>query len=79
MTPDERDRLSKLEAHQEGLKEDVHSLRADVRELRDDVKALRAMAENAKGGWRTLMLVGGIGTAIGGVIVKFVPVLGRGP
>lgn len=72
MTPDERDRLAKLEAHYEGLKEDMS-------EVRDDVKALRNYAENAKGGWRTLMIVGGIGSVVGGVLVKFIPVLGRGP
>lgn len=71
MTPDERDRLARLEAHYEGLKE-------DMREMRDDVRALRDMAENAKGGWRTLMIVGGIGSVVGGMLVKFVPILGRG-
>lgn len=72
MTPDERDRLAKLEAHYEGLKEDMG-------EVRTDVKALRDMAEHAKGGWRTLMIVGGIGSVVGGMLVKFVPFMGRGP
>lgn len=72
MTPDERDRLTKVETKVEGIEEIVG-------ELRDDMKALRSMAENAKGGWATLMIVGGIGTAIGGALVKFVPLVGKGP
>lgn len=72
MTPDERDRLTKVETKVEGIEE-------IVAEIRDDVKALSEMAHNAKGGWRTLMIVGGIGTAIGGALVKFVPLVGKAP
>ena len=72
MTPEERDRLTRVETKVDTLEETLIELRADV-------KALRAMAENAKGGWRTLMIVGGVGATIGGVLVKFVPVLGRAP
>lgn len=68
MTPEERDRLTKVEVKVETIDE-------TLREVREDVRALRSMAENAKGGWRTLMIVGGIGTAIGGALVKFVPMV----
>lgn len=69
MTTEER--IAKLEAIVDGLKEDVHEMRADVR-------ALRTMAENARGGWWALTVIGGLGTVIGGLLVKFVPVLGKG-
>lgn len=72
MTPDERDRLTRVETQVQGMEK-------MMAELRDDVRALRGMAENAKGGWRTLMVVGGIGSVVGGVLVKFVPFMGRGP
>lgn len=72
MTPEERDRLTKVEVKVDTIEETLGEVRADV-------KALRSLAEGAKGGWRTLMIVGGIGTAIGGALVKFVPFLGKAP
>ena len=48
----------------------VERLEADVTELRSDVKSMIAMLEQAKGGWRTLMLVGGLGGAVGAALGK---------
>ena len=46
------------------VKETLGDIRRDTREVRDAVL-------NAKGGWRTLAVLGGVSAAIGGVIAKF--------
>jgi chromosome condensin MukBEF ATPase and DNA-binding subunit MukB len=64
MTPEERDRLARLEVEMTLVKETLGDIRRDTREVRDAVL-------NAKGGWRTLAVLGGVSAAIGGVIAKF--------
>jgi chromosome condensin MukBEF ATPase and DNA-binding subunit MukB len=64
MTPEERDRLARLEVEMTLVKETLGDIRRDTREVRDAVL-------NAKGGWRTLAVIGGVSAAIGGVIAKF--------
>lgn len=71
MTPEERDRLAHLEAHYDALRD-------DMREMRDDVKKLLAKAENIKGGWWTVTVIGGIGATIGGLLMKVLPMTGKG-
>lgn len=48
----------------------VKRLETDVSELRTDVKDLIAMLEQAKGGWRTLMMVGGVAGFVGAALGK---------
>lgn len=50
----------------------VERLEADVTELRADVKSMIAILEQAKGGWRTLMLIGGLAGAVGAVLGKII-------
>jgi len=49
----------------------VEQLEKDVAELRADVKSLIVMLEQARGGWKTLMLVGGMAGAVGAALGKF--------
>jgi hypothetical protein len=57
------------------LKADVANLKEDVREVRVDVKQLVAVSEQAKGGWKVLAAVGGMGGAVGAVLAKVAPKL----
>lgn len=58
----------------------VSALEEDVRELRSDVKKLLAAVENARGGWKTMMILGGLASSVGGAITyyasKFARLLG---
>jgi molybdopterin biosynthesis enzyme len=49
---------------------EVSALRRDVDLMRDDIKELLAAVENAKGGWRVLLAVGGVAGALGALVVK---------
>lgn len=48
----------------------VERLEKDVNEVKGDVKAIRATIDSASGGWRMLLVIGGISAAIGGFITK---------
>jgi hypothetical protein len=52
------------------LEGEVIAMRREIDELRDDVKKLLAAVENARGGWRTLLMVGAAAGALGGLITK---------
>lgn len=48
-------------------------------EMKADMKAVRETLSEAKGGWKTLMLVAGMSATIGGFIVKIFPFLSAFP
>jgi molybdopterin biosynthesis enzyme len=52
------------------LEGEVTALRREVDLMRDDIKELLAAVENAKGGWRVLLAVGGVAGALGALVVK---------
>lgn len=66
--PREGERLAALEVHYKHMKEDVAALKGDV-------KAILSTLAEAKGGWKTLLMVGGAAGAMGALIGKFLPFL----
>lgn len=52
-----------LGAHQA----DIAQLKADMAAMRSDMKEIKETLLQAKGGWRMLMAVGGLGSALGAV------------
>ncbi len=61
MSPEERDRLTRVEASAETLGD-------DIRELKGDVKHILATLNQAKGGWKTMMAVAGFSSIAGSVL-----------
>lgn len=70
MTPEERDRLTRVETQVEALAADLHEIKADVKRIAD------AMAQ-ARGGWRTLIAVGTVAGALGAGLARLWPFEGR--
>lgn len=68
MTPDERDRLTRLETQ-------MATVREDMSEIKGDVKAIRRTTDEARGGWKAIALVSGFSATLGGIIVKLAPML----
>ena len=62
----------KIEVSVAKLEVQVERLESDVHEMKGDIKAIRATLDNATGGWRMFLLVGGISATIGGILVKMV-------
>jgi hypothetical protein len=52
------------------LKGEFKALKDEVSDMKADVKTLIALAENTRGGWRTLMVIGGAGGVIGSFLTK---------
>ena len=52
-------------------------LEADIAEVKADVKQLLAQANQATGGYKTLMMVGGVSGVMGALVGKFLPFLVR--
>lgn len=52
------------------LQAEVQALRGLVDELRQDMKRLLADVESARGGWKTLLMLGGVSATLGGLVAK---------
>jgi hypothetical protein len=48
----------------------VQRLEEDVSEMKGDIKAIRATLDKASGGWKMLMVIGGLSAAIGSFVTK---------
>lgn len=58
------------------LNTELEHMRRDMDEVKSDLKAIRETLSQAKGGWKTLMLVAGISSTVGAFIAKASPWLG---
>jgi multidrug resistance efflux pump len=68
MTPEQLSRLAVTETH-------VAILKEDVSEIKDDVKAIRRTLDEARGGWKTLVMIAGVAGTVGAFIGKYLPFL----
>ena len=55
------------------LKTEVDYLKKMLDEVKSDTKEIKETLSQAKGGWKTLMLVAGISSTIGAAMVKVAP------
>lgn len=55
----------------------IETLQADMALVKNDVHEIKMMLAEAKGGWRTLMAVGGFAAAVGAVFAKTIDWLNR--
>ena len=60
----------RLEVSVAKLEVQVERLETDVHEIKGDIKAIRATLDAATGGWRMLLMVGGLSAAFGAFVVK---------
>lgn len=61
------------------LKTEVEYLKNHINEIRTDTREIKETLSQAKGGWKTLMLVAGISSTMGALAAKFMPFLGIMP
>lgn len=58
---------------------ELEHMRKDMDEVKSDLRIIRETLQQAKGGWKTLMLVAGISSTVGAFIAKMAPWLGVWP
>lgn len=64
---DPRD-YGKLEAQVERIIKDVDNLSDEIKQLKESIQAIRDLMEQSKGGWKTLVYLGGLASTVGGLI-----------
>ena len=55
------------------LKTEVEYLKTHINEIRTDTREIKETLHQARGGWKTLMLVAGFASTIGALLAKVVP------
>lgn len=70
-----------MELHHEIGRHDakIESLEREVHALRSDVADIKKMLSEARGGWKMLMMVGGLSAAGGAVVAKVLSWIGIVP
>jgi hypothetical protein len=58
--------------------EAIDNLKGEVHALRRDIAEIKSILATAKGGWKTLMILGSIAGAVGAAIVKMLGILKGG-
>jgi hypothetical protein len=61
------------------LKLEVDYLKGTIDEMRGDLKEIKTTLTEARGGWKTLMLVAGISSTMGALFIKVMPWLTVAP
>ena len=61
------------------LKTEVEYLKKIIDEVRADTKEIKEVLSQAKGGWKTLLLVAGVASTMGASIAKATPWIALGP
>lgn len=64
--------IGRHDAQIEALERDIKHLREDIRQMNDTLTAISHTLSEAKGGWKTLMLVGGVAATVGAGAAKVV-------
>lgn len=62
--------LGRHDAQIEGLQQQVKQLHRDMQAMNETLVEINRTLSEARGGWRTLMLVGGVAAAVGASIAK---------
>lgn len=64
--------LGRHDAQIEALERDIKNMRADIKEMSVTLHEINRTLSEARGGWKTLMLVGGVAATIGAGAAKIV-------
>lgn len=54
----------------------ITAVEGDIKEIKADVKTILEQLNQAKGGWKTLMLVAGVAGTMGALAAKFLGLFG---
>lgn len=69
--------LGRLEANVSNLKLELADVKAEVHEIKASLARIEATMSEARGGWKAVMLIGGVSATMTGVIIKIAEFLWR--
>lgn len=75
MTDNEQRTIGRLEAKIEALEQQQSAMREDHKAMMGELKQISKALSEAKGGLRTLIVVGSLSGLFGGLAVKLAPLL----
>lgn len=78
-TPSIHHDIGRHDAQIEALQEQVRQLHKDMQKMNATLSEINNTLSEARGGWKTLMLVGGIAAAVGAAFSKVATFLGWFP
>lgn len=61
------------------LEAELNHVRKDLDLVKEDIRIIRNTLAEARGGWKTLMLVAGFSSVVGALLAKVAPWLAIGP
>jgi prefoldin subunit 5 len=64
--------IGRHDAQIEALERDIKNLRADIKEMNQTLHEIHTTLSQARGGWKTLMLVGGAAATISALVTKLI-------
>lgn len=70
--------LGRHDAQIENLEKDILDMRKDLTKLMEKIDNMNLILEQAKGGWKVLMMVGGMSAVLGGIVTKVLAFLWGG-
>lgn len=62
--------LGRHDAQIENLERDISEIKRDLEHMMGKIDNMNLILEQAKGGWKVLMIVGGISAVLGGIVTK---------
>lgn len=70
MEPSIHHDLGRHDAQIEGLQEQVRQLHRDMQIMNETLNAINKTLSEARGGWKAMMLVGGVAATVGAIAAK---------
>ena len=64
--------LGRFDAEIGQLKEERIELKTELKEVKDEVKEIVRILTEAKGGWKTLVILGTVASVIGGLVATII-------
>lgn len=62
--------IGRLEGRMEAVERELRELKGTQGAIGQDLKAIRSTIDQAKGGWKTILLVAAAGGAVGALVMK---------
>lgn len=71
--------IGRMEGRLEGVERELHAAKEAQQEMAGELRHIASLLDQAKGGWKTVVLVAGVAGTVGAVITKLAALFGAAP